>query len=427
MKYIFRILLALILLPVIASCSDDDYKAQVTDVRLVRCAPSTVYSGDLVKVLGRNFSPNKKDNVVTINGQQAEVVEASKDELQILMPKNEPGRYEVTVNCPAGEATGAMVTYLKAPDHQYIVKTVLGTKGQIVTQDGIGTSAYIRMPQGVALSPTDGTMWLIDRQASERRILRVDRNMSTKTVFTDPAGTPWHGCCNSKGEYWFVNKDNGNIRKVNPATNEVTLVATGPKQLMYITFDKEDNAYIVARDERNIYKCTPDGKLSVYCSIKPVLDKNIACCMFAPNGNLYVGSNGYTILEITPDLQMNCVVGDGQSYPANSFTTDYDGQPGDAKNAKIGNTWGFWIAKDGTIWYPDSRFHVIRKITIGADGTYEHGTVETVAGTGKAGYADGIGMKATFNTPYDMIASEDQQTLYICQPNDNILRQITIK
>ena len=38
-----------------AGCSDDGYRARVTELKLVRLAPTSGYAGAIVRLLGRNF------------------------------------------------------------------------------------------------------------------------------------------------------------------------------------------------------------------------------------------------------------------------------------------------------------------------------------------------------------------------------------
>ena len=82
MKKIFHILVPLLLL---TGCQQDTYVARVTDVRLVSVDPKYGYPGDLVTVLGRNFSAEPLENIVTVGGERARVLEAYKDRLLIIL------------------------------------------------------------------------------------------------------------------------------------------------------------------------------------------------------------------------------------------------------------------------------------------------------------------------------------------------------
>ena len=91
MRKIYILLLACPLLSLFVACNDNDYKASVTELRLVLVKPTNVYSGEIATILGRNFSTVPEENAVFINDQQATVIEAFKDELKIILPEMAPG------------------------------------------------------------------------------------------------------------------------------------------------------------------------------------------------------------------------------------------------------------------------------------------------------------------------------------------------
>lgn len=128
MRKIYILLLSCLLLSTFAACSDNDYKTSVTELRLVLVKPTNVYSGEIATILGRNFSPMPEENAVFINDRQATVIEAAKDELKIILPEMAPGKYSIRVKSPSGELTGLELNYLKTPDQEYIVQTIVGQK-----------------------------------------------------------------------------------------------------------------------------------------------------------------------------------------------------------------------------------------------------------------------------------------------------------
>ena len=136
MRKIYILLLAYSLLSLFAACNDNDYKASVTELRLVLVKPTNVYSGEIATILGRNFSTVPEENAVFINDQQATVIEAFKDELKIILPEMAPGKYSIRVKSPSGELTGLELNYLKTPDQEYIVQTIVGQKGVFEMTDG---------------------------------------------------------------------------------------------------------------------------------------------------------------------------------------------------------------------------------------------------------------------------------------------------
>ncbi|MDE7408292.1 MAG: hypothetical protein K2M76_07715, partial [Muribaculaceae bacterium] len=108
-------------------------------------------------------------------------------------------------------------------------------------------------------------------------------------------------------------------------------------------------------------------------------------------------------------------------------TVESDGEEGNPLTAAIGHVFGFSIGSDGCLYFADSSFHTIRRIVPDADGNLAKGTVETLAGTGKAGYADGKGLQAAFNTPYDVAISDDCTVMYVTDVLNQLIRRITVR
>ena len=76
------------------------------------------------------------------------------------------------------------------------------------------------------------------------------------------------------------------------------------------------------------------------------------------------------------------------------------------------------IAADGSIYVADAGNHAIRRI--------RNGQVETVAGNGVPGFADGIGPNVRFNTPTGRALSLDGQFLYVADTNNDRVRRIDL-
>ena len=79
MRKIYILLLACPLLSLFVACNDNDYKASVTELRLVLVKPTNVYSGEIATILGRNFSTVPEENAVFINDQQGDMQLAVSD------------------------------------------------------------------------------------------------------------------------------------------------------------------------------------------------------------------------------------------------------------------------------------------------------------------------------------------------------------
>jgi sugar lactone lactonase YvrE len=80
------------------------------------------------------------------------------------------------------------------------------------------------------------------------------------------------------------------------------------------------------------------------------------------------------------------------------------------------------IAPDGTIYIADAGNSVIRRIRQNGGQP----VVETIAGNGVPGFADGEATRARFNTPTGMVLSPDAKFLYVADTNNNRIRKIDL-
>ncbi|MDT8447949.1 MAG: hypothetical protein RRB13_13740 [bacterium] len=114
----------------------------------------------------------------------------------------------------------------------------------------------------------------------------------------------------------------------------------------------------------------------------------------------------------------------GGNLSLNAVVTTFAGTAGTAgtdngyrTNATFNRPKG--LTSDGQNFYiSDSAGHVIRKL----DG--KSGQVTTLAGSGTAGSADGIGTAAQFNSPAGL--ASDGSNLYVADYNSNLIRKISI-
>ena len=186
--YIFLFLLAL------TACKEQ-YVARITDLRLVSVEPRNGYPGDLVTLIGWNFSPIQEQNEVLVDNAPAIVLEASSSRLQIVLPEHRP----------------LEINYLKRPDHEYMASTIVGQQGQRKCVDGVGTEALTYMPTGINKAP-DGTLWFTDRGGNKLRRIAADLTVTTLMDAQIPGAALWQGCFDGEGNYWCNDKANGTTK-----------------------------------------------------------------------------------------------------------------------------------------------------------------------------------------------------------------------
>ncbi len=419
-RYLIYILCIACLAMVPGSCSKDIHVAKVTDIRLVSVAPGNVYPGDLVTILGRNFSAVSAENSVLIGGMEAMIIEAYRDKLLVICPELETGQYSISITSPAGTVEGLTLNYMKVPEHEYLVTTEAGQSSAAGTSiDGIGTGATCDLPTGLGKAP-DGSIWFTDRGTGTRgnRIRRIARDLTVTTIADASAANSaiWQGCFGPDGNWYFTDKALGLLRKCTQ-DGTLTTLASGMGSPMNVAADNDGNLYVSARDNKAIYKFDRNMDRTTFAEIpdKPNYVK------FDPKGNLVVTTNaGYRILSIAPDGTVSTIAGDGVKGTAYS-----DGLDGDPLTATLGECRGLDFDSTGAMYFTDISYHLIRKITPDADGDYSKGILETVAGSGK-GYAEGKGLNTKFNEPDDVLVYDDS-TLYIADAQNHSIRKIIIR
>lgn len=85
-------------------------------------------------------------------------------------------------------------------------------------------------------------------------------------------------------------------------------------------------------------------------------------------------------------------------------------------NAAFSSPWGITRSSNGDLYVADRANHVIRKVT-------SSGVVTTIAGNGVAGFADGTGTSAQFNSPFGIAVDRDDN-LYVADYNNHRIRKI---
>ncbi|WP_371868791.1 gluconolaconase [Pseudoduganella ginsengisoli] len=124
-------------------------------------------------------------------------------------------------------------------------------------------------------------------------------------------------------------------------------------------------------------------------------------------GNVYVadGGDGNRILRITPDGMVTVVAGGVEGFADGAGT-----------QARFNTPSGLAIDQQGNLYVADTGNHAIRKIT-------PDGAVTTLAGSGVAGTADGIGKAAQFNGPVGLAVDGDG-AVYVADTYNDMIRKI---
>ncbi len=133
------------------------------------------------------------------------------------------------------------------------------------------------------------------------------------------------------------------------------------------------------------------------------------------NWSLVVGHWSLVILVFA--LQAELIAGEVLTI-AGTGKKEYSGDGGPAREAGAGEPYGLTIGPDGTLYFCDIAFHVIRRVD-------NKGRISTVAGSGKKGYAGdgGPARQALLNEPYEIKFDADG-SMYFVEMQNNLIRKV---
>jgi sugar lactone lactonase YvrE len=126
------------------------------------------------------------------------------------------------------------------------------------------------------------------------------------------------------------------------------------------------------------------------------------------SGNLYISEyGGHRIRKITPAGVVSTLAGSGNAAYAD----------GSGISASFNEPQGLDVDASGNVYVVEANNNRIRKIT-------PAGVVTTLAGSSIGGSADGTGVGATFNRPFDLIR-DGSGNLYVSDCGSHKIRKIT--
>jgi DNA-binding beta-propeller fold protein YncE len=263
----------------------------------------------------------------------------------------------------------------------------------------------------------DGTPWFIDWNNHLVRKVLPDQTVATVVGWTDPIfpgdGTgdasektapgadgalvklnhPTELLVADDGAILVVAWHNHKLRRIDPETSQVTIVAGAGAGF--------------AGDEGPCSKA---------------LFKQPKALSGDDNGNLYISDQqNFRVRRIDADGVITTIVGDGTKGSA--------GDGGPALMAQL--DWeigsnpepsGGIVVGEGKLYVADTLSHKLRVVDL------ETGEIETLAGTGEAGYSgdDGPALEATFNAPRELELGPDG-SLYVADTDNHVIRAIDLE
>lgn len=305
--------------------------------------------------------------------------------------------------------------------------------------DGPALDAQFHDPMGLAFD-AEGNLYVSDWVNHRIRMIAHDGTVTTIAgggqpgpygdLVDGPADAarffgPEGLTVDAQGNIFVADTLNNRIRRISPDGMVTTIAGSGPGTVYGfdgalvdgpagearfndpsdVAVDAAGILYVTDRLNHVIRMITPDGRVSTFAgSGQPGGTDGVgrAASLELPNriaidreGNLYITEGrfldfgeqmyGFRVRMIAPDAQVTTLAGTGE--PGNL--------DGPALSAQFDVPIGIAIDDEGNVYVVDSGAHRIRRIS-------RDSVVSTVAGSGVAGYADGLASEAEFWYPTDI-------------------------
>jgi len=350
-------------------------------------------------------------------------------------------RYLVVAVTFAATAFLGACAHLGPASHAGHVATLAGD-GMPGSVDGQGTGAKLNRPHGMGLT-SSGLLVFSDRGNHQLRSVNAKGQVNTiagsgKAGFAEGRGPAAQFneliavVADRAGNLYVADRNNHRIRRVTTDGQVSTLAGTGDAGFVDGTTEEArfNQPYGVAlsEDESRLYVAD-----YLNHSIRVVDFRAGRVDTLAGNGkpgfadgmgrqaglhqpyNIKRGRDGYLYVPDQNNHAVRRVSEDGMvsTIAGNGKAGFADGE---GKLAQFNNPTGIAIGADGLIYVADRNNHRVRTINAA-------GTVSTLAGDGSAGFADGILAQAKFNRPLDVVLAQDGR-VYVSEENNHRIRII---
>jgi sugar lactone lactonase YvrE len=333
-----------------------------TDPFIFNIAPTRIRQGENKPSIEVIGANFSRKDTAFVDGQEALIREVQKTHLTVAIPRDVAVGTHTVQVKNEEGVTTETVSFEVVPD--VTVSTFVGT-GKIGFDLGCvsGEEARFRRPRRMTFGP-DGLLYITDQQNHAIRTVDINTR-ETCTI----AGTGDEGY-----------NDSGNVANKPPTFSFPNGIAVDSSGTIYIT---ENGNNVVRRISRS-------------------------------GGNITVETVAGIFNEITDEdrqERFNSTRHGMASYrDAGAFDSAF----------RLPDE--ILIAPDGTIYVADAGNSVIRRIRQNGGQP----VVETIAGNGVPGFADGVAEKSRFNTPTALALSADGNFLFVADTNNNRIRRIDL-
>ncbi len=357
------------------------------------------------------------------------------------------GRFEpVRLDAHPQVAIGPKGTVFVTDPRQHVVlkleqdklRRLAGNADKAGFRDGIAQLARFRSPHGIAVSAS-GTIYVTDHRD---HTLRAIREQMVLTVVQGRTGGFADGPTTEArfGDPWKLDADtrgllvtDGLARRVRRisrgAVRTITVagsdqehndtkplidfgddpgdLSTGPRGRVFVADSANHRIAMISSDEEEISTLAgtgqPGSKDGPVASAEFTRPEGIAA---KNDGALFVADTGNHLIRKISNGQVSTAAGSGK--------LGFD--DGDAKReASFRFPQSIAVTRDGMLYIADTGNHAIRRLF--------EGRVETIAGTGEPGFADGQPQSAQFQAP-EGIAVGDDGTIYVADTGNQRVRVI---
>lgn len=339
---------------------------------------------------------------------------AQAPDISYQTPQNYSVGKAITVLLPKN--TGGVV-----PEQTYGKVTTFAGSGAQGQQDGTGAAATFNHPIRTGFDATTKTLYVADRD--NNLIRKVTTPQAVVTTYATGFNQPNGVAAEAGGKLFVADAASNSIRLVEP-NGSVSLFAgsgsqsyqdgTGISASFYypydIVMDGSGNLYVADSQNSAIREITPQSVVTTFAGNGSAgyangigdqarfnMPNNLT---IDQSGNLYVGDTyNNRIRMITPSRVVTTVAGTG--------STGY--QDGPIALAMFNYPAGTAVDYGNDLFVSDVGNYVIRRVDA-------NGTVSTLAGSGAAGDADGIGKAAMFGRTYGTTLDVADGLLYVTDP-----------
>jgi len=380
--------------------------------------PSKGGVGTEVLIYGDNFTTDKEQVSVTLNGAACEVVGVNQGQLLVKVPsKAGSGHFAITISGKT-ESSDSLFTYIYTKK----VTTLAGNglQGFIDRVSGTSAAFYFYDRTGLTID-TAGNLYIAD---CGNHIVRKIDTMGFVTTFAGHIngegyadGPPSVAMLNlptdvemgPDGNLYVADRWNWFIRKVTPDGTAYSFAAIADPA--GIGIDKATgDLYVTSPSQGKVYQVLPDGTINTL----PVSFNYPSDVAVDTAGKVWVVDQGLsTIVKLDPAAgawTATTVAGiPGTTGSAN-------GGPG---TAAFNNPVGITIDRNNNVYISDYFNNNIRLI----DAT---GTTSSFIGTGASGYRDGDASEAQFATPSSVVFDKNGN-MYVLDRGNGYIRKVTIQ